>query len=98
MAPIVPFIPAIIGLVAEGGKAVAANQASQSAKGVAGTLLTQQKAQPFNEESANSKTAAIAKTRALGAAATDAGQGGTILTGPQGAPASNSPRKTLLGL
>jgi hypothetical protein len=77
---------------------VSANQKSQKAKGDAQTLIDNQTKQlttdQANASAAASQAGAIAKKRAVAAG----GQESTILTGPQGAPAATTQRKTLLGL
>jgi hypothetical protein len=85
-------------LLFQGGEAVAGNQASQKAKGTAQTLIDTQTKQAASAASAASSAAsqgaAVAKKRAIVAG----GQSATILTGPEGAPAAPTTRKTLLGL
>lgn len=93
MAPII----AGVSLLYEGYTAIAANQSSQKAKGVASAALAVQNAMPANEASAASKAAATAQARQTASAKGASGQSSTILTGPRGAPQAPVQRKTLLG-
>ena len=78
--------------------AIAANQKSQKAKGQAGTILDQQKKLTGDATAASSVAAGNAAKLAATRAKASSGANQTILTGPEGAGAAPTVRKTLLGL
>lgn len=106
--PVVPFIPLIAAGLTVGAGAVMSNQATQHAKGAAQAQETAmngqvEKANALDTADKNAKATNAGSTQAAAIAAIRASMttknsaGGTILTGPLGAPPAPTATKTLLG-